>query len=91
LAHQDAGAGKQEQVLGNMGLSRTDRSHNLVDRARLAADGLQSPQSIGSPSKRKRRATCASHGSRCIAYADLENEPFQIRRRRALTGQTGFD
>jgi len=44
LARQDAGSGQQGEVLGNIGLGRADRRHNLVDRVRLAAHGLQNPQ-----------------------------------------------
>ena len=46
-ARQDVGSREQGQVLGNIGLGRADRLHNLVDRERLASNGLQNPQPHG--------------------------------------------
>jgi len=44
LPRQDAGSREQGQVLGNIGLGCANRRHNLADRPRLAADGLQDAQ-----------------------------------------------
>ncbi len=47
FAGEDAGAGEQGKVFGDIGLRRTGRGHDAGDGARPAADGLENPEAHG--------------------------------------------